>query len=301
MLDVRRLRLLRELSLRGTLAEVADALHQSPSSVSQQLSVLEREVGVTLLRKVGRGVELTAAATLLADYTGEVIELLERAESQVAAMSEEVTGTVRVAAFQSAAVAFVPQLLADLAELHPLLRVTLAQRAPEEALDSASARELDLVVAEQYPGHATPWYAGLDRVPLTTDALRLAVPPGWEAIGSIGDAAGLPWVMEPAGAASRHWAEQVCRTAGFEPDVRYQTDDLQTHIALIEEGHAVAILPDLMSARRKPLVRSVGLPGSPRRTVFTATRSSLAATPAITAVRACLVRVVADLAGSQPA
>ncbi|MFT4287931.1 LysR family transcriptional regulator [Nocardioides sp.] len=298
MLDVRRLRLLRELSLRGTLAEVAEALHQSPSSVSQQLALLEREVGVPLLRKAGRRVELTAAATLLAERTGEVLALLERAESEVTALGEEVSGTVRMAAFQSAALAFVPQLLADLAERHPLLRVTLAQRLPEEALHEASARGLDLVVAEQYPGHAAPWYAGLDRSPLTSDALRLAVPPTgarWEAIGRIEDAARAPWVMEPPGSSSRHWAEQVCRGAGFEPDVRYETDDLQAHVALIEEGHAVAILPDLMSVRRRPETRTVDLPGSPRRTVFTATRSSLAATPAISAVRASLAAVVADL------
>ena len=62
LLDVRRLRLLYELSLRGTLAEVAEALHQSPSSVSQALTQLEHEVGVPLLEKAGRRVRLTSAA-----------------------------------------------------------------------------------------------------------------------------------------------------------------------------------------------------------------------------------------------
>ncbi|PRC59215.1 LysR family transcriptional regulator, partial [Mycobacterium sp. ITM-2017-0098] len=84
--------------------------------------------------------------------------------------------------------------------------------------------------------------------------LRLAVPPAgepWDRVTSVRDAAKLPWTMEPAGTASRHWAEQPCRRAGFEPDVRFETDDLEAQIALIESGNAVAILPDLMRVRRR--------------------------------------------------
>lgn len=295
MLDVRRLRLLRELSVRGTLAEVADALHQSPSSVSQQLTQLEREVGVDLLRKVGRRVQLTPAAELLVEHTVAILERLERAESELASLGDEASGTVRIAVFQSAALAFMPRMLADLARGHPRLRVTMSQREPEEALYETWVREFDLVIAEQYPDHAAPWHPELDREPLTTDALRLAVPPAgepWDAIASIGDAAGVPWVMEPKGAASRHWAEQMCRSAGFEPDVRFETADLEAHVALIEAGNAVAILPGLMTVRRRPDARMVDLPGSPRRTVFTATRTSIAATPPIVACRAALVAAV---------
>lgn len=295
MLDVRRLRLLRELSVRGTLAEVADALHQSPSSVSQQLTQLEREVGVDLLRKVGRRVQLTPAAELLVEHTVAILERLERAESELASLGDEASGTVRIAVFQSAALAFMPRMLADLARGHPRLRVTMSQREPEEALYETWVREFDLVIAEQYPDHAAPWHPELDREPLTTDALRLAVPPAgepWDAIASIGDAAGVPWVMEPKGAASRHWAEQMCRSAGFEPDVRFETADLEAHVALIEAGNAVAILPGLMTVRRRPDARMVDLPGSPRRTVFTATRRSIAATPPIVACRAALAAAV---------
>jgi DNA-binding transcriptional LysR family regulator len=94
--------------------------------------------------------------------------------------------------------------------------------------------------------------------------------------------------MEPKGAASRHRAEQVCRSAGFEPDVRFETADLEAHVALIEGGNAVAILPGLMSVRRRPRVRVVDLPGAPRRTVFTATRAALVATPRVLACREAL-------------
>ena len=105
MLDVRKLRLLRELALRGTLAEVAAALNFSPSAVSQQLSALEKEAGVALLSKAGRRVQLTPQAEILVARTTELLDVLERTESDLAASLSTVTGTVRVAVFQSAALA----------------------------------------------------------------------------------------------------------------------------------------------------------------------------------------------------
>lgn len=295
MLDVRRLRLLRELSLRGTLAEVAEALHQSPSSVSQQLTQLEHEVGVELLRKVGRRVALTPAAEVLVAHTAVILQQLELAESEVAALGSDVAGTLRMSVFQSAAIAFMPELLAELAVRHPRLRVTMTQREPEAALHETWVREFDLVIAEQYPSHAAPWHPELDRVALTTDSLRLAVPPSaarFGRISSLADAAHVPWVMEPTGAASRHWAEQLCRHMGFEPDVRYETADLQAQVALIEAGNAVTILPGLMVTRSRPNVGLIELPDNPRRSVFTATRLSLVDSPAIAACRAALTELV---------
>ena len=293
MLEVRRLRLLRELSSRGTIAEVADALHLSPSSVSQQLSQLEREVGVALLRKSGRRLQLTPSAEVLVEHTERILSELEEAESAAVGVSGEASGTLRIAVFQSGAVAFMPRLLAELAAAHPRLRDTMSQREPEEGLRETAAHEFDLVIAEQYPNHAAPRHPSLDRVPLTTDALRLAVPSGekWRDVVSIADAARLPWVMEPSGAASRHWAEQLCRQAGFEPDVRFETDDLQAHVALIESGNAVAVLPDLMLVPRRPQARLVDLPGRPRRSVFTSVRTSSTNTPGVHACRSVLAEV----------
>ncbi|SHU25918.1 LysR family transcriptional regulator [Mycolicibacterium phocaicum] len=294
LLDTRKLRLLHELSLRGTLSEVAEALHQSPSSISQALSQLEREVGVPLLEKVGRRLRLTPAAEVLVEHTSVILARLEQAASDVAVQSDEASGTVRLAVFQSAASAFMPQMLTELATRHPRLRVTMSQREPEQALYETWLREFDLVIAEEYPGHAARAYPDLHREPLTTDLLRLAVPPSgdpWDRISSVEDAADLPWTMEPEGTASRHWAEQLCRRAGFEPDVRFETDDLEAQIALIENGNAVAILPDLMRVRRRPNVRVVDVDPR-RRVVFTATRTAISKTPAIVACRAALASAV---------
>jgi len=298
MLDVRRLRLLRELKIRGTLAEVAEALQYSPSSVSQQLALLEKEAGVELLRKTGRRVQLTPQAEVLVTHTSQLLETLEQAESDLAASLTTVTGTVRIAVFQSAALALMPGALTLMSSSYPEVRVEMTQREPETALHETWARDFDLVIAEQYPGHAAPHYAELDRVALTTDAIRLAVPPpapGRAAIRTLADTAGLPWVMEPRGAASRHWAEQACRSAGFEPDVRFETADLQAQIRLIESGNAVALMPDLVWTGRGTSSQLLDLPGDPHRTVFTSARRSSAKRPALLAAREILAATAASI------
>ncbi|WP_250030203.1 LysR family transcriptional regulator [Paractinoplanes maris] len=298
MLEIRRLVLLRELAVRGTIAAVAEALNFSPSAVSQQLSQLEREAGMPLLRKSGRGVQLTPQAEVLVESVGDVLDTLERAEARLQASTATVSGRVRVAVFQSAALALMPATLLAMATRFPDVRVEMVQREPEEALRETWARDFDMVIAEQYPAHAAPHHPGLDRRPLTTDVIRLALPAPEAAlhpVTSLDEARHMPWVMEPRGTASRHFAEQLCRSTGFEPDVRYETADLQAHIRLVESGNAVALIPDLVWAGRDTSCRLLTLPDRPRRTIFTAQRLSGAASPAARALRETLERVAGEL------
>ncbi|MCI2957017.1 LysR substrate-binding domain-containing protein [Agromyces atrinae] len=293
MLDVRRLRLLVELDRRGTLAAVADALAYSPSSVSQQLALLEREAGVPLLEKTGRRVQLTPQAHVLVEHATAVLDLLEQAEADVARTLTAVSGVIRVAVFQSAAHAILPRALSDLRAAHPALRVEMVEREPDEGLVELSARDFDLVIAEQYPGHVRELRPDLDRVGLATDAMRLALPPlgvrtEVDAVQSLADAAQLPWVLEPVGTASRQWAVQLCRAAGFEPDVQFETADLTAHVRLIRSGNAVGLVPDLLWTGELPSVRVLDLPGSPRREIFTSTRRAAAGRPSVVACRAAL-------------
>jgi DNA-binding transcriptional LysR family regulator len=302
VLDVRRLRLLRELKIRGTLAEVAAALQYSPSSVSQQLALLEKEVGVELLRKTGRKVQLTPQAEVLVSHTAQLLETLEQAEADLAASLTTVSGTVRIAVFQSAALALMPETLTRMAATYPEVRIEMTQREPETALHETWARDFDIVIAEQYPGHAAPRYPELDRIRLTTDAIRLAVPPASDnrpALTSLAETAEMAWVMEPRGAASRHWAEQACRSAGFEPDVRFETADLQAQIRLIESGNAVGLMPDLVWTGRGTTAELIELPQKPHRTVFTSVRRSSAQRPAILAAREILAATASSIAASK--
>jgi DNA-binding transcriptional LysR family regulator len=294
MLDLRRLTLLREVKLRGTLAEVAAALNYSPSAVSQQLTLLEKEVGVPLLRKSGRRVTLTPQAEILISHTSTVLDVLEQAEAEVTTSLVRPTGVVRLALFQSAALALLPEVLSVIRREHPEIRLEVTQQEPEAALYATWARDFDVVVAEEYPDHAAAQHPELDRINLTSDPIRLGIAPSVRnefSVSRLADTAELPWVMEPRGTASRHWAEQACRQAGFEPDVQFETADIQAHIRLVESGNAVALLTGLAWAGRPVTVDLIELPGKPRRTVFTAARRASATSPAIMLCRQVLEQV----------
>lgn len=298
---MKRLRLLWELHARGTVAAVAEALNYSPSAVSQQLATLEREAGVELLRRSGRTLELTAAGEALVTEVEQLLAGLERAEAALHRVREEVGGSIRVATFQTAMLGIMPGALRRLRRAYPALRVEVVQYEPGAALQETWGRGFDLVIAEQYPGHSREHFRGLDREPLFSDPIRLAVPPlgsddpRFDRAVRIDDLADLPWAMEPQGAATRHWAEEACRLAGFEPDVRYETADLQAQVRLIESGNAVALLPGLVHVGVEAQLRLIELEGRPQRTVFTAARASQGTHPALAAVRDALAAEAAEL------
>lgn len=302
--DLHRLRLLRELKHRGTLAAVATALSYAPSSVSQQLSQLEAEVGVPLLLPVGRRVRLTEQAEILVAHTEAVLERLERAEADIAASLTDLTGTLRIASFQTAALALVPTALGLLRDLHPHLRVHVTQMEPEKALPALQARDFDLVLAEEYPGNPNPRPAELEQRDLLDDPLHLALAEPVDGSDTDGPMAALraladhPWVMEPEGTAARHWATTLCRNAGFEPDVRFETTDLLLHLRLVEQRHAAAFLPDLVFGAGSPTVALRQLPrGQRTRRIFTVVRRGRGRHPAVQACQDALLRAVALRAG----
>lgn len=282
-MDLRRLRLLRELDRRGTVTAVAAALHYSPSTVSQQLSVLEAETGVPLLEPAGRRVRLTPQAAILVTHTEIVLRQLETAEAEIARSLNEPSGTVRVASFQTGLLGLLPPVLTALRAEYPGLRVEVFQAEPHVALPKLLAHDYDVVVAEEYPGHPLPRPTEIDYRELAHDPLRLALPPSVE-----GDpwaaAAALPWTVEPPGTRSRDWVLGLCRAAGFEPDLRFATDDLLVAHRLVVEGHAVAVLPDLLWREHRPRARLVELPHA--RRLVAACRAEAAAHPAVEACRA---------------
>ena len=168
MLELRRLRLLRELHDRGTIAAVADALQFTPSAVSQQLAMLERETGVRLLERAGRGVRLTDPALVLVEHAEALLERAALAEADLAAAAGTVTGRARIAAFQSVALQIaIPAIAA--AGTTPRLRCELIEAEPEQALPALALGDLDLVLGDEWQHQ--PWRlpAGLDRHDLLDD------------------------------------------------------------------------------------------------------------------------------------
>jgi DNA-binding transcriptional LysR family regulator len=286
MLELRRLRLLHELALRGTLAAVAEALSYSPSTISQQLALLEKEAGVALLAPDGRRVRLTEHGQVLAAHAARALDLDEQARGELESLAPGLA-PVRVAVMQTATLALLPTALELLGERAPGLRVELVQLPPEQGLFELTARGVDLVIAEQYPGHTRAHVDGLEREVLGTDPIRLAVPPA-DPARSLDDLRSRAWAMEPAGTAARQWAVQQCRAAGFEPDVRFELADLTAHARLVATGHAVAVLPDLLWTGAPAPVRLLDLPGRPAREVFTAQRAASRDRAGIVEVRRAL-------------
>src|SRR5689334_17092160 len=174
MLDVRRLRLLRELSRRGTIAAVAEALAFTPSAVSQQLSVLEREAGVALLERTGRRVVLTAAGTALVGHAEAVLERLERASAELAAARTGLTGTIRIGAFPTATRAILPAAFATLAREHPGLEPMVDEIDPAEVAPRLRAGDLDVALIHEYDFVPAPPDLALDTEDLLEEPMYLA-------------------------------------------------------------------------------------------------------------------------------
>lgn len=282
MYDLHRLRLLRELSYRGTLAAVATALGYSPSAISHQLSLLEREVKAPLLEPAGRGVRLTPAAMVLVERTEVILSELERAAAEVAAARGDLVGTLRVATFQTAARTVVLDAIDELAERHPSLEVAVVHLDAAAAIPALLARDFDLVLSEDYPGAPSAPHRGVSTAVIADDPLQLVIPAQWEA-RELSELAAVPWVMEHPGTAARAWASATCRAAGFEPRVLYETTDLTLHAAIVARGRTAAFLPALTPESSWRGIRL--LPTGQARTISLSVRAGGEEAPAIRAFR----------------
>jgi DNA-binding transcriptional LysR family regulator len=288
MLDVRRLHMLRELAERGTIAATAQALGYTPPAISQHLAALERQVRVALLERQGRRVVLTPAARLLVRRTERVLAELEAAEAELAADSGEVRGTVRLAAFPTAAATIVPRAMASFAAEHPAAEITLAELEPEDALPALKLGEADVAVIHSYDFSPYAPDPSIELTALLEDDLHVAVPAGHATAGEVValDAlAGERWIAGYLDTACHRVIVTSCRTAGFEPRVVARSNDLRVVLALVAAGQGVAIVPG-MGVDGVPagvcLARPAGRPL--RRRVLAAVRSGSAGHPGVAAL-----------------
>ena len=189
MLDVRRLRMLREVAARGTIAATAEALGYTPSAVSQHLIALERETGASLLERDGRSVRLTDAAERLVSRTEAVLAQLEAAEAELAPAGD-VRGTVTLACFPTAAATLAPIAMAAFAAAHPDAEVVMSELEPEQALPALKLGEADVAVVHEYDFSPRGSDPGVELRPLLEDDILVAVPDGHPAAGASVDLGG---------------------------------------------------------------------------------------------------------------
>lgn len=304
MLDVRRLRLLRDLARLGTIAAVARSHTYTPSAVSQQLAVLERETGVPLLERTGRRVVLTPAGVVLVRHAETVLAALEDAGAALATARGEPVGPLRIGAFPTAVRTLLPGALVTLGLDHPGLELMVTELDPAAMPEALRERRLDVALVNDYDVMPVEPDPALDAVPLLDETVFLAMPATGAAPGTgldtgsgtgsdpcadpVGDARHAAWIVGSPGTACHAVTLRVCRTAGFSPLVRHHADDFAAVLALVAAGQGVSLVPRLATARPPAGVRLVPL-ATRRRTRVTYRRGAAthpAVAACVTAIRA---------------
>ena len=298
-LDLRRLRLLRELRDRGTVTAVAGALHMTSSAVSQQLALLSRDVGTPLLEPHGRRVRLTDAAHLLLRHADVLFAQLEQAQTEMEAYVAGAAATVRVDSFATAVPALAVPAMRALAAAEPRLTVRLQEMDTEPALDRLVRDDTDLVVG--LDGDVRVDDPRFERRPLLIDPLDVALPGGHPLAGTdltLSDLAGEPWILPPGGVC-RTIALESCAAAGFTPREAHTADHYEAVFALVRAGLGVALAPRLCLSRPEPeMVVRVLRAEQPRRQVVLYARRAGDRAPHLRSVVRALQRTAASFSSA---
>jgi len=298
MMDVRRLRLLLELTRRGTITAVADALGYTPSAVSQQLAALEREAGVPLLERAGRRVTFTPAGVVLARYAESVLATLAEASAALAATCGSLTGRLRIGAFPTAARTILPPALVTLGGDHPGLELMVSELDPVAVPGALHAGALDVALTFVYDYVPAEPDLALDTEPLLEETVYLATAAGQagRAEPSIEDCRDTPWIAGSPDTMCHAMIVRACQACGFTPRIRHHADDFGTVLALVAAGQGASLVPQLGTTNVPSGVRLTPL--APRRHTRIDCRKGTRNHPAISAFAAAIREPAARCLGS---
>ncbi len=294
-----RLRLLSRLDTLGTVRAVAQAAHMSPSSVSQQLAVLESETGTRLLERTGRRVRLTSAGLILARRARVLLDHMDSIEAELRGFGEEPSGLVRLGAFQSAIHSMAVPAVTRLVREHPHLDVELLELEPHASVPALRTGDADLVITTTDFGEL-PLGPDLDLVHLATDPILVVLPVGHPAAAGRGPVdlstlAQESWAFDIPHSYMANLTLRLCRQAGFEPRVVCRFSNYLMSLQHVEAGLSIALLPGLaVDPRYRLATRPLATPVT--RRITAALRGGV---PPRAAVRAVLdeLRGVPDLPG----
>jgi len=294
MLEIRHLRVLREVARTGSYSGAARALGYTQPAVSQQMRALERATGATLVTRAGRRMRLTEAGAVLSSHAAGILSSVGRAEEEVAAIAGLRSGAVRLSAFPSGSATLVPTAIARAVDAHAGLRVSLTEEEPPESLQHLRAGDCDIALTFSYTDGDEQTDPDLAHLPLLDDPLFAVLPTNHRLRGRpsirVEDLAGERWI---AGCPRcRRNLMDVCARTGFEPEIAFATDDGVAAQSLVAAGLGVALMPRLvLSAVHHPDVVSKRLAVPVSRAIAATTWPDLRRVPAVAVMLEALAAV----------
>src|SRR3954447_11918804 len=296
MLDVKRMRVLKEVAARGSFSGAADALSYTQSAVSQQIAALEREAGTILVERSARGVRLTDAGTALVAHADAIIARLDAAERELEAIAGLRGGHLRLVAFPSAGSSIMPLAVAEFRRRHPAVELSLEPAEPAEAMDALRGGECD--VALSLEASFEPFRSdAIAKTPLLDDPMFLVLPGdhplAHKAKLRLEDLADESFIQGAIGTCpDTQILLRAANAAGFEPRIAFQSNDYTAIQGFIAAGVGMGLIPDLalVTVRDDIVIRDLG-PQAPSRGVFAATLAGSYQSPAASAMLDILVEV----------
>ncbi|MEO9138952.1 MAG: LysR family transcriptional regulator [Jatrophihabitans sp.] len=286
-IDPRRLVVLRAVDRYGGVVAAASALRVSPSAVSQQLAMLERETGFVLVDRSRRGgqrsVEFTTAGRRLIAYADAIVQVLEDAEAELGSLASAVSGRVTLAAFVTALRGFAGEAIVSLAREHPGIELSVHQLDDSTAVSDVAAARADVALVEDDAQQRRPVPRGLRYESLYDDPFRVVVPIGWPEFDDLATVAERPWVDGPTDSAVGQAMRRVRRTSALTLPAAHLCQDFSAALVLVSAGFAGAFVPDLALLANAPAdIRTLALPGlGSRRIGVLYRRSRNEPTPAV--------------------
>jgi DNA-binding transcriptional LysR family regulator len=283
MLDIRRMRVLQEVVTRGSFSAAAESLHLSQSAVSQQIAVLEREVGIPLLERTSVGPKLTAAGEALMVHGDAVMCRLEEAERELAQIAGLEGGRLRLASFPTASATLMTSALSLFRQRFPTVELHFTEDEPEDSFPGLKRGDFDLAVVFDYPDFPLDFARDVEAELIYEEPMRVALPPSHPLAGAksvrIADLADDDWLCGDLPSSCREQVIELCREAGFEPRISFRSEDYEVIKGFVASGLGVTILPELAGGHPGIELRAVR-GQKPIRRVWAVTRESEARSPA---------------------
>jgi len=264
MLDVKRLRVLREVAAHGSFSAAAEALAYTQSAVSQQIAALEREAGTVLVDRNARGVKLTDAGEALVRHADAILARLADAEAELEAIAGLRGGRLRLVAFPSAGATLAPRAVAAFRERHPAVDITLIPGEPDYGIAALRGGETDIALLIE-SGFETCHDPAIERTRIMDDPMYALLPAGHPLAARrrlrLDDLREDSWIMGPpvTTCPDSEILLRACQSAGFEPRIAFNSDDYLAIQGFVAAGMGVSLIPDLalLAVRDDVVVRQL--------------------------------------------